>query len=227
MDEMLHGSRPEGRKRRIPFGRNRLDKPRKPHVSEILRRLCAETQRERVSLADLIAAMGDRAFGALMLVFALPNVVPNIPGASAILGLPLVFLSAQMTFGRDPWLPRFIGERSMRHEDFVMLIDRIEPWLSRAEKLLKPRMSGLTMPPGENVIGAFCLLMSLILILPIPLGNILPALAISLFAFAMLERDGVWVLLGGLVSLATVIVVSGVIYALGKAAVFLFSNALD
>jgi hypothetical protein len=53
-----------------------------------------------------------------------------------------------------------------------------------------------------------------ILFLPIPLGNILPALAICLFGLGILERDGVWILCGGVVSVAAVVLVSGVLVAL-------------
>lgn len=55
---------------------------------------------ERISVADLLAAMQDRALAALMFIFAVPNVVPVPPGTSAILGAPFIFLAAQLTLGR-------------------------------------------------------------------------------------------------------------------------------
>ncbi|WP_099864262.1 exopolysaccharide biosynthesis protein [Pararhizobium haloflavum] len=209
------------------FKRRRGRKVRRLHFSEILADLANDEDRERISVGDLLIAMGDRAFGALMLVFALPNVIPTPPGTSAILGAPLVFLAAQMMFGQRPWLPKVIAARSMTRVDFAALVDRLGPWLARAEKLLKPRLSALTVQPAENVIGLLCLIMAIILVLPIPLGNILPALAISMFAFAILERDGVWVILGTSVFALTLFVVGGVVYALFKAAVFLFNKSFE
>ncbi len=172
----------------------------KRKLADILLAMAMDETRERVSVADLVATLQDRAFGALMLVFAIPNALPSIPGTSAILGAPLLFLAAQLACGRQPWLPRLIADRSMTRADFAALIGRIIPWIRRAERLLKPRLVVLTRPPAEYVIGGCCLLMAVILFLPIPLGNMLPALAICLFSLALLERDGVWTVLGLLFS---------------------------
>jgi hypothetical protein len=52
------------------------------------------------------------------------------------------------------------------------------------QQLLKPRLSFLTRPPFEQAIAVVCLLLALILFLPIPLGNMLPAFVICLFSFS-------------------------------------------
>ncbi|WP_210201989.1 exopolysaccharide biosynthesis protein [Rhizobium subbaraonis] len=175
--------------------------------------LADDTVRERISVGDILAAMGDRAFGALMLIFALPNILPTPPGTSAILGAPLVVLTAQMTVGLTPWLPKVIANRSMLTKDFAAIVRRLQPWLQRAERLLRPRMSYLTIPPAEYFVGAVCLVLAVILFLPMPLGNILPALAISVAAFGILERDGAWVIAGLICAVVAIIVVGGAIVA--------------
>ena len=162
----------------------------------MLNAIAADTSRERISIADLLIALQDRALAALLLIFALPNVIPVPPGTSALLGAPLLFLAAQLAFGMRPWLPRVIAERSMPRAHFAALITRATPWLARAERLLRPRWSALCRPPAEYPVGGVCLLLSLIVFLPIPLGNMLPALAICLLALGILERDGLWVLAG-------------------------------
>ncbi|MBB1076031.1 exopolysaccharide biosynthesis protein [Rhodoferax sp. 4810] len=195
-------------------------------LSIILWELAADTQRERVAIRDLLVALGDRATGALLFIFAFPNVLPTPPGTSTILGAPLVFLAAQLMLGRAPWLPQFVAKRSMTRADFSMLVKRITPWLQRAESLLRPRFTGLALPPMEHVVGLLALLLAILLVLPIPLGNVLPALAISLMALGVLERDGLWVLTGLAVSVAAVAVVSGVVFAMVKAALFFFAQVL-
>jgi hypothetical protein len=222
-DMMDDPSGADGRLRRRFLRRK---KKRRPRFSSILNDLAGDETRDRISVGDILAAMGDRAFGALMLVFALPNAIPTPPGTSAILGAPLIFLAAQMTFGRKPWLPQFVAARSMARGDFAALVARLGPWLSRAERLLKPRLSGLALPPAEYVIGFVCLVLSLILVLPIPFGNMLPAIAISVFAFGILERDGVWVIAAALLSILSITVAAGVVFALIKALIFVVTNAL-
>ena len=198
----------------------------KQPLSAVLRVLACDLTRERVSVGDLLSALGDRALGALMFVFAVPNVVPTPPGTSSVLGVPLVFLAAQVAFGLKPWLPGIISRRSMSREDFHLLISRIAPWLERAEKLLKPRASVLALPPMEFMVGLICLALALVLFLLIPLGNRLPAAAISLMALGLLERDGVWILAGFLATLASTALVSGVVYALFQTAIFFFTQVL-
>ncbi|WP_051306604.1 exopolysaccharide biosynthesis protein [Massilia alkalitolerans] len=188
-------------------------------LSAVLQRL-AEEEGERVSIGDLLAALGDRALGALLFVFAFPNALPALPGTSAILGLPLVFLAAQLAFGRRPWLPRFIAARSMPRPAFRALVGRMYPWLQRAERLLRPRASALALPPMEYLVGAVCLVLAVVVLLPIPMGNMLPAFSISLLALGILERDGYWILAGLAAALASAALVSGVVIVFVKMALY-------
>jgi hypothetical protein len=198
-----------------------------PAVSELLHALAQQSGRERVSVRDLMDALGDRALGALLFLFAFPNVLPVPPGTSALLGLPLLFLSRQLMIGRKPWLPAVLSARSMARADFAALVQRITPWLKRAERLLRPRLSWLALPPMEYAIGALCLLLAVVLTLPIPLGNVLPAVAISVLALAVLERDGLWVLAGLAGAVVSMLAVSGVIFALVQAALLLIERLLQ
>jgi len=196
-------------------------------LSAVLRQLAAEPGRERVSVRDLFAALGDRALAALLFVFAVPNVLPSPPGLSTVLGVPLLFLSAQLLLGHKAWLPDFIARRSMARADFEVLMGRVLPGLERAEKLLKPRLSGLALPPMEYALGFICLMLAVILVLPIPLGNNPPAFAIALIALGILERDGLWVLAGLCVTALSLTVVSGVVLAIVKAVTVLVTTALQ
>lgn len=71
-------------------------------LSVVLFRLVHDSRRERISIGDLLTALGDRAVGALMFVFAAPNILPVPPGVSTLLGAPLLFLSAQLMLGMRP-----------------------------------------------------------------------------------------------------------------------------
>lgn len=211
-----------------PRRRSREDKPHGGKLSDILTAVAADETRERISVGDLVRIMSYRAYGALMLIFALPNVLPTPPGTSAVLGAPLIFLAAQLLLRRPtPWLPEIIASRSMARTDFAAIVARAVPWLARAERLLQPRLEFLTRPPCEQIIGFICLLLAVILFLPIPLGNMLPALAICLFSLAILERDGLAALIGVALSVLSVVLVWGVLFVLIKGALFLIGNVLS
>jgi hypothetical protein len=195
-------------------------------LSEILNGIAQDTSRERISVSDLLAAMHDRAFGAMMFIFALPNVLPTPPGTSLVLGTPLLFLSAQLMLGRKPWLPAVIGARSLARTDFAALMLRAGPWLTRAERLLKPRLSVLTRAPCEYAVGAIILLMATILFLPLMFGNMLPAFAICLFSLGILERDGLWIAAGLVTALVATVLIVSVYYAVIMSGIYLVTRYL-
>jgi hypothetical protein len=137
-----------------------------------------------------------------------------------------LFLTAQLALGMKPWLPKFITRRSIDRTHFAAIVHRIAPWLARAEGLLRPRLAALVSPPFEYLIGGISLVLSIILFLPVPFGNMPPAIAISIFALAILERDGLWVLAGLCAAAISVAVVWGVLYALLQSALLLLGRIL-
>jgi hypothetical protein len=199
-------------------------KPAERPLSQILEQIAADTSRDRIVVADLMTAMHDRAISALILVFAFPNAVPLPPGATSILGAPLLFLTGQLAFGRPPWLPRWVMQRSMNRAHFAVLVQRLAPWLARAERLLRPRAALLVRPPAEFLIGLICLLLSVILVLPIPMGNMLPAIAICVFALSLLQRDGLWAIFGLGVTGAAMALVWGVLLGLFESGRYVLSK---
>jgi hypothetical protein len=187
-------------------------------ISTLLLALANDATRERISLGDIVQAMQDRAHAALILLLAMPNVVPAPPGTSTVLGVPLVLLSTQLMLGRPARLPHAMTGRSLPRSHFATTVRRVSPWLDRAESMLRPRLPPLTGPPAARWVGGLCLLLSATLALPIPFGNMLPALAICLMALGLLERDGLWVLCGGLASALAMGLVGGVVYGLARGA---------
>jgi hypothetical protein len=164
-----------------------------------------------ISIGDVLDAFSDRAFGALMLLFAAPNVLPLPPGMSAVLGAPLLFITAQLMVGRSTlWMPRFIRERSISLDFFTLLTAKLSPILHWAERFLRPRLGMLLRPLPERIVGAACLLLAIILFLPIPFGNIPPAFAIAAFALGILERDGLATLVGWLSTIGSLLILAAI-----------------
>ena len=196
-----------------------------PRLSQILADLAGDESRERISVADMLETMRARAFGALLLIFAFPNILPSPPGTAGILGMPLIFLSAQMMLGLRPWLPGIIARRSMARSTFQGLVKRIAPWLARAERLLRARLRMLAWPVSQRILGGLCLIVSIALALPVPFANMAPAIALCLIGLGVLERDGIWILVGIAAALGSLVYVAGLAYALVKSALFLMWNA--
>lgn len=165
-------------------------------LSRILRELCASPH-ESFTVADLVARFGPRAFGAILFIFAVACTLPLPPGGTTIFGAPLVLLAPQVALGsHTPWLPRRVRERQIAKTSLDRVFKRIIPMLERIEAVSRPRLRVLFGPIGDRFIGLVCSVLALVLILPIPLGNILPALAVSVLSLSLLQRDGILAVLG-------------------------------
>jgi hypothetical protein len=206
--------------------RRPLAAPNPRRTSQLLRDFVASHTEPRISLGALRDALGDRGFGVLLFIFALPNLVPvNIPLLSAVLGLPLVLLAAQLSYGRHkPWFPDWLTAQSFPRQSFAAVVARALPFLERVERLLRPRLTMLLSWTGERLVGIAILILALILTLPIPFANWLPACGIAIFGLAIVEKDGVAVLVGLGFVVASVIVAATVVIGLLKAFLFLLAG---
>jgi hypothetical protein len=183
-------------------------------IVQILRRLTDPAGGERLSLDQAIDVLGDRAFGLAMLMLSLPMAVPisAIPGISTVFGVPLILIAAQLMLGRPrPWLPTWLGAKSFVRADLARILDKALPWLERGERLVKPRLELLVSAAGERFIGLACVLMATLMALPIVLGNQPPAIAIALFSLALIEKDGLFVILGIVTAILSTVLVAAVV----------------
>lgn len=177
-------------------------------LSQLLAAIVNEHPGDRLTLSELAGLLRDRTWGGLLLIFAAINVLPLPPGATTITGIPLVILTAQMAAGRaTPWFPARFDRRGITTDEIARLIARLLPWEKRVERILKPRLTALTNHRSARAIGIVSLLLSIILWLPIPLGNHAPALSMTLFAAGLIYRDGILVLLGAVATVASVVLV--------------------
>lgn len=190
-----------------PSGAPEEDRSRLP-LSDLLDRFAAEG-RDRVSLSDLVHWFGSRATLALLLIFGILNILPNPPGSSAVLGLPMLYLSIALIRDREPVFPQAILRRSFSGSLFAAIATRATPVLRRFERIMHPRFEPVTEGVASRVTGGLCLVLAFILVLPIPLGNIPPAACICVLALAAIARDGLWVLIGWAASVLCVVLLSG------------------
>ena len=165
---------------------------------------------EIIQLDDVLAGLEERAFG-MLLFLSIPTAF--IPGIAGVISGPLVILvGLQLLFGRnEPWLPDAIGRRGPHRHAMVTFRDKLGPWLTRLERVVKPRAALLLDHRLANALtGLNLVLLGLLLSLPIPFTNVLFALLLLLFALALLERDG-YLLLAGWCASGSAIAVFGLL----------------
>lgn len=209
-----------------------MDRARRSHpaagvsLSSLLQALDDGGGDGRVSVAELVGHFGTRAFGGVMFVFSLLNLLPSPPGTSTILGAPLLILSPQLAFAAStPWLPGFITRRTLDRARLNRACRRAAPWMLRVEQMTRPRLGFMFGPLGDLMIGAVCTVLALVLVLPIPLGNMLPAASIAVLSLSLVQRDGALALIGYLLAAISfgVLVLSGeaVLFAVRRLAALL------
>lgn len=151
---------------------------------------------ERVTVGEMVDSLDLRAHGVLLLILALPMCIPNVPGISTIFGFLMLAPALQMTMGsRRLWLPQQARAWSIDAGALRRTLRVATPMLKRVEYLIKPRWAGLSRFPVTIIVGLQTLLMAFILILPIPFANWPPGMTVAMTALALLQRDGVLMLL--------------------------------
>tara|TARA_R110002126_G_scaffold276479_3_gene422113 strand:+ start:1941 stop:2585 length:645 start_codon:yes stop_codon:yes gene_type:complete len=174
----------------------------------------ADNAQERVSVNQICDALGNRSFGAFLLVFCLPNLVPLPPGSSAILGIPLIIIAFQILAGHSKiWLPKRLANYSLASTSFKGMIAKINPHLRRGERMIKPRFWPLSQIFVDRLFGIFALVLAIVVTIPIPLGNWPPAFALAFLAAAYIKKDGVFLAVGAMLGFASLFLAGTVLAA--------------
>jgi len=170
-------------------------------------------RKARLSVGELMERLEDSdGPGPVLFALTLPVMVPMPPGVSMVLALPLLIVAPQIVLGRrELWMPKFLSRQTVKREELVKLLHRVLPTLQKFEKLVHPRLTFLTGSMGARMVGVACTLIALVLVLPIPFANLVPSVAMGVFALGLTRRDGLLVLAGyGLIVVAAMVIALGV-----------------
>lgn len=177
-------------------------------LPERLREAAASLQHDRVTVASLLHAHGPAAQGSLLLLMVVPCLLP-IPGTGTVLGLGVLHLAWSMWRGRGvDVLPRRVAELEMPGEWGRRVLTTLARVYALAARLARARHHWALSAPADRVVALAMMLMAVVIVLPIPFGNLLPALALLFMALGLAFRDGVSVLVG-LAAAAFAMVVTG------------------
>ncbi len=181
-------------------------------LSEKLAQLLEDnSSSDGVSLNHLLAKTEGRGFHLVVILLALPFIIPlAIPGVSTLLGLSVALLSFKLAFGVQPRLPKFMGDRRLTPDFQRKLLAGSVRIVRLVEKFARPRRTPwMTTRPARSFNALLMTLMGLLLALPFPplppLTNTLPCYCIILLAASMMEEDGVMIWFAYLLSLGTIV----------------------
>jgi hypothetical protein len=170
---------------------------KKTVTTEILEDVVNKTTADKISVNDLIIAMDAGGFGLIMTIFSLPIIIPLPPPFPSLISIPMVIFSFQMMVGyKSPRLPKKFSNLSVKRSVLAMMVEKSAPYIAKAETLVRPRLLILSSSWFRQIIGMFCFIFSMSVLLPLPLSNFIPGMGVLIASFGLLGKDGVIILLG-------------------------------
>ncbi|WP_017524703.1 exopolysaccharide biosynthesis protein [Pusillimonas noertemannii] len=195
-------------------------------LSETLSQAVDGIEGDTVTLRKLMTAIGEQGLLVLCAIATLPFLIPvSIPGVSTVFGAAIVLLAVAVTMNRLPWLPQRILDRPLETAKLLPALRKGVAIVSKLDAWVLPRIMMLTTGPMARFNGLVLVFAGLLLMAPfglVPFSNTAPAVAILLLTMGMLQRDGLFVLLGYVATVLTVIYFSVLFYAAWQAGGALF-----
>ena len=157
---------------------------------------------ERVSLREVLHAVGDHGMLMFCIILMVPFLFPvSVPGVSTVFSAVVIYTGLGIMLDRrGPWLPARLMDRTVATRKLVPALQRGSRLFARLDRMSRPRMPSMT---GSAAIrranGLVLLLAGILLIFPlggVPFSNTLPALAVLFVAAGMAQRDGIFVVTG-------------------------------
>jgi hypothetical protein len=163
-------------------------------IESLLKRLA----KQPLTLGQILAETSERGFSLSLGLLVLPFLFPMPPGLSSVLGLCCFLLAVQMGMGRrSPWLPKKVAKFQFPRSFSLQLLQNVKRVTRRLEKIVRPRWLGVAESSYVWRGNGLCIAwLAILLMLPIPFTNPLPATGILLLAVATLEADGLLMCLG-------------------------------
>lgn len=196
-------------------------------LSQLLTSIIDDIQGETITLRELLERCGREGMLMVCAIACLPFLIPvSIPGVSTVFGAAIVLLAGALFLNRLPWLPQRIQNKPMDAQKLKPVLHKGAAIVGKMDRWLKERLPALTTAPMQRFNSAVLVFGGVLLMAPlglIPFSNTVPAVGILLLTMGMLQRDGVFVLLGYLGHVLTVVYFGVLAYLAWMGGTFILS----
>ncbi|MEG0316111.1 MAG: exopolysaccharide biosynthesis protein [Comamonas sp.] len=169
-------------------------------LSHLLTSLIDDIHGDTITLKELLERSGRQGMLLICALATLPFLIPvSIPGVSTVFGAAIVLLAAALFLNRLPWLPQRILNKPLDAKKLVPVLRKGVGVVSKIDRWVQPRWLGLT---SGTLLRLNCVAVMFggVLLMaplgPIPFSNTAPAVGILLLTVGLLQRDGLFVILG-------------------------------
>lgn len=196
------------------------------YFANAISKIASKNSNSDISLKEFLEITEDRGRLIVCMILATPFLIPiSIPGSSIPFGIGIMFIGISLIFNR-PLIPEFILEYRIKKETVYTILKGSIRVLSKFENVFKPRTQFFTVNSLINILNSILLVFSaflLMLPLPIPLTDTLPAYSIFLLSTGILERDGYFIIISYALIIITAIYF-GLIFVLGFEAIYIITS---
>ena len=162
------------------------------------------TEKGSISVQEILHVLSGKGQSLILLFLSLPFCQPlQIPGLSTPFGVIITFIGLRMAFGKRLWLPKHFLEKKINPHKMQKLTKKTLWLVKKIKRWVHPRLPSLCNYPAFHIINGlliFILGVCLALPIPIPFTNLSVAWSIFFVGLGILEEDGVFVLIGYLIS---------------------------
>lgn len=176
-------------------------------IEEDILLLQEKSKNSSISIEEILNILSEKGQILIILIFSVPFCQPlQIPGLSTPFGLAIAFIGLKMAFGKYAWLPKGILAKSISQRTLQKITDKILWLLKKTKGWIYPRLGWLCYYSSAHLINSlliFFLGILLALPLPAPFSNLMVAWSLLFIGLGLLKDDGVFILMGYLMSLIT------------------------
>ncbi len=166
--------------------------------------------KDKVSLGEILDAVGSRSFGPMLLVAGIVTLAPvvgDIPGVPTLMGMVVLLIAGQLLFHRDHiWLPNWLLNRSAPRDKLMKALGWMRSPARFIDKLLRPRLTMLAQGFGVYIIATACLLVAIAAppMELVPFSANAAGAALTAFGLGLMAKDGILILLSYTILAATI-----------------------
>jgi len=195
-----------------------------------LQALSESAAHEELTLGELVERLEGRVYTLLLVLLTLPFCQPiMLPGLSTPFGMVIALLGLRFALRQHPWLPQRLLSTPLSGKFLIKILHGSARILGGIEKLLHPRLSFLFGFHLTQFVAGMAIFLSgvmLLLPLPIPFSNMLPALTVVLLASSFSERDGVVLGAGLILFLISLGFIGGILFGGTEAVTWICSGGV-
>lgn len=160
-----------------------------------------------VSIGEILQILSGKGQSLIILFLSLPFCQPfQLPGLSIPFGLAIAVAGLKMAFGKYIWLPKRLLAKNVSEHSLQKITEKVLWLMTKMKRWVYPRLVGFCNLPCFQIFNGIVIAIlgiCLAMPLPIPFSNLLAAWSILFIGLGLIEDDGLFILLGYLLSLFT------------------------